>query len=442
MRFPSFVTACVLPPLVLLAACRDESETRRDGGRSTFFLPTGAEVRNTTEPTVEVGADGRVHAVYPAHALGDAFYATCAADCDARSDVSVVRLRTQGTVANAMLALDRQGRPHVLLSTFLRVYYARCTGDCAVDAGWEVSAILEHGSEFEVTGEAFALAPSGAPRFLMHSYRSFPSGASNPRTFYVTCEQGCSSPDSWSMHLVAPDEIWQESTLRIDDSGKVRVATVANSGSTDVGGYLECEGSCTAVDDWTGTGLAYAYADRWVRDIEPAIAMDTLADGSPRLLLLGRDESGEPNLTYFECDSSCTTQTRWRGNAMVTSRALGAGLDLAVDAEDRVHFVYTDDSDIRRASCRSADCTATDAPWSIAPVERSTELPPDDVILYPNCTFAAWFLRHPSIAIGRDGRAFVAYRAEDVSGGGNPDPSKPSCQAGADMTLARIAVLR
>jgi hypothetical protein len=62
-------------------------------------------------------------------------------------------------------------------------------------------------------------------------------------------------------------------------------------------------------------------------------------------------------------------------------------------------------------------------------------------IPYWNCTVATWFLRSPAIVVGKDGRARIVYRAEDISGGLPPqrDPTKPPCTAGADMTLPRFA---
>ena len=84
---------------------------------SRFFLFTGDDVRNTADPTIEVDADGGVHVLLPANAVGDAFYAYCPADCASQDAVSVAALPTVGTVINAMLTLDATGRPHALLST-------------------------------------------------------------------------------------------------------------------------------------------------------------------------------------------------------------------------------------------------------------------------------------------------------------------------------------
>ncbi|MFA5551736.1 MAG: hypothetical protein WDA03_08990, partial [Trueperaceae bacterium] len=74
--------------------------------------------------------------------------------------------------------------------------------------------------------------------------------------------------------------------------------------------------------------------------------------------------------------------------------------------------------------------------------EMASDIPPDDIFLFHNCTVGMWFLRQPALAIQPNGLPVVAYRAEDISSGfTTPDPTKPACVAGVDMTLARLAVL-
>jgi hypothetical protein len=69
-------------------------------------------------------------------------------------------------------------------------------------------------------------------------------------------------------------------------------------------------------------------------------------------------------------------------------------------------------------------------------------LPTDSILLWDDCTVGAWFLHDPSIALGPDGASRVAYQARDISGGSSqPDPTKPRCVAGTDMTWSRLAVV-
>jgi len=434
----------------LAIGCSNSDPAKGPGGLTgtagrKFFLPTGDEARNTTGPSIEVDAYGNTHFVYAAYAFGDAFYAFCPGACSSPDEVSVVKFETEGTVANVMLALDSEGRPQVLMSTFLRVYYARCEGDCTQPSGWTQSVILEHGSDREVTGEAFALTADGKPRFVTHVYRAYLGiGQKEPGTFYAVCDGDCTTPGAWQYHRIS-DQIWQESTLRFSADGTAHLATIAtvrdDAGSQDIAAYLSCSGGCEDGDAWTGSALYPSFSDPHVELIDPAISMALTSSGAPRITLLGKGEDGSKQLVYAECDQDCTQDASWRGSVLIQSSELGAGVDVALDQGDRVRIAYTASGSILMPFC-DADCGAAEAPWQLGKVELGNELPPDDIFLYPNCNVAAWFLRHPSLAFGPDGLPRVGYRAEDISGGwSNPDPNQPDCVAGADMTLSRYAAL-
>ena len=65
---------------------------------------------------------------------------------------------TDGTVSNAMLRLDANSKPHVLLSTMKHVYYATCDGDCSDPKAWTQNVILEPDGDQDVSGRAFGLS--------------------------------------------------------------------------------------------------------------------------------------------------------------------------------------------------------------------------------------------------------------------------------------------
>lgn len=434
-----------------LVACDDE---QRDGaGGSTpltadaFFLPTD-EPDNTSAPTIELDASGGMHAIYPAYAGGDAFYAYCGPDCGGSDEVEVVRLETEGTVANAMIALDDQGRPHVLLSSFANVYYASCDGDCTDPAAWTVGDILKHDNQREVTGEAFALDPQGRPRFMMHTYVAYLGiGQGAPETHYVTCDADCHDPAQWTAHLVA-EQIWQSTHLRFDAQGRAHVATVATvvgtdgAANEDVGAYVLCESDCEDGENWIGNPLAPAFSSLLdVVDIRPAIALALTKAGAPRITMLGKDEAGVRNVTYLACDTDCDTAP-WTGTYLSSGDDIGPGVDLALDANDHPRFVYTFDYNIGIAHCDADACEHADSPWTLDGVELGGEMPPDEIFLWPNCNVGAWFLHSPSLALDATGHPRVGYQARDISGGwSNPDPTMPDCEAGTDMTWSRVAVM-
>ena len=439
LRLASFLGLVVALGGCKITSASDDGDGQGGGGggadaaRAPFFLPTG-EPDNTAAPAIELAADGRIHAVFPAYAGGRAYYATCAADCAGPDDMRVVRFDTDSTVANAMLALDAQGRPRVLLSTFDKVYFATCEADCGDGASWAMTELLDHRGDREVSGEAFALDPDGHPQKA-------------PETYYVTCDGDCHDPVSWTQHKVA-DQIWQSSSLRFDAQGGAHLATVAHvvltDGSTQrFGAYVACDRDCDTSQSWVGQGLEAAfYSDYDAVSIAPAISLDLTADGAPRVAVLGQDEASQRRIVYFACDEDCTSEGAFTGLILSDEHGIGPGLDLALDAQDRPRIAYTLDYNIGLMVCDDADCTAEGAGWDVAKVELGGEMDPDEIFLWENCNVAAWFLHSPSVAIGPSGLPRVGYQARDISGGWeNPDPTKPDCEAGTDMTWSRLAMM-
>jgi hypothetical protein len=445
--------ACSLALSLGLVACDDDATSGGPPGTSggsaqKFFLGTG-EPDNTSAPRVEIDAAGGLHAVYPAYAGGRAYYAYCAKDCTPEG-VKVVRFDTSGTVGNAMIALDPSGKPRLLLSSYSKVYYAACEGDCTTRDGWSLTELVDHGGEKEVTGEAFALDPAGRPRFLMHTYVAYLGiGQKPPVVHWVACDAACNDARSWSAHAIGT-QMWQGSTLRFDKEGRAKVATVVTlDASPETGGsqvdaaaYVECNGDCTKEASWSGTALMPIFQSVYEAvPMDPTVSLALTKDGAPRLLALGKKEDGSRAIAYFACDAGCTGDA-WKGTILSDHAKLGAGLDLALDAEDHPRFVYTLDYNIALASCDDADCTRADAPWKLTKVEYGGEMKPDQIFLYDNCNVGAWFLHGPSLALTAEGAPRVGYQARDISGGWtNPDPSKPRCVAGTDMTWTRLAVM-
>jgi hypothetical protein len=163
--------------------------------------------------------------------------------------------------------------------------------------------------------------------------------------------------------------------------------------------------------------------------------------GGPRVAVLGQGDNGSKRIVYFECDSDCTDD-HWQGAVVSDHDRISAGIDLALDAQDRPRLAYTLDYNIGMAYCDEPGCGGTNAMWDLTKVELSRDIPPDAIFLWENCTVGAWFLHSPSIALTSDGKPRVGYQAADISGGwSQPDPNKPACVAGPDMTWSRVALL-
>lgn len=413
---------------------------------SRFFLPTG-EPDNTAAPSLEVDALGGTHAVYPAYAGGNAYYAYCGPNCSGQSDVKVVMLPTDGTVANAMLALDSSGHPRVLLSSFQKVYYASCDSGCTNVSGWKLDEILDHDGDREVSGEALALDHNGHPRFLMHTYRAFLGiGQKPPKTFYATCDAACGTAASWTYSEIA-QEIWEGTTLRFDRSGRAHIATVIDINEGEKAGqklsaYLECQGACTGKDDWNGIGFIKPYESQIEAvTMKPTVSLALTRTGAPRVVVLGENEGKPKNIIYFQCDEDCT-HDNWQGTVVSDHDKIDAGLDLALDANDHPRLVYTLNYNIGLAYCDTEPCGGPTANWDLTKVELSGDIPADEIFLWENCTIGAWFLHSPSLALTKDGKPRVGYQARDISGGvTQPDPTKPRCTAGTDMTWSRLSLM-
>ena len=442
----SMLGASVLLLATALAACGGTSENGGPDGQSAaepFFLPTG-EPDNTSAPAIEVDSAGNIHAVYPAYAGGRAYYAFCAAGCTGTDDVDVVRLDTEETVANAVLALDANDRPHVLLSSFEHVYYAAPNGDPSQPASWTTSAIVDHKGDKEVSGPAFAVDANGNLAFVMHTYIAYLGiGQKQPATELATCSSDCLDPTSWSYGTIS-SQIFQSSQLRFDAAGSLHLATVAhiadeNQSTVLRAAYLRCDGDCQREDTWFGTGLVNAYKnDVEAVSMQPAVSLALTKSGAPRLAVIA-DVDLNRQVQYYACDAACDDSANWRAIILSDLREIGAGLDLELH-EDKPRVAYTLDYNIGVLFCDAADCT--DAEWDLAEVELSGNMDPDEIFLEENCNVGAWFLHSPSLALSKTGAPRVGYQARDISGGWeNPDQDKPDCVAGTDMTWSRLAIM-
>jgi hypothetical protein len=443
--------------LPLASGCTDDkSSTSNSGlqggngdvtpaGGNRFFLPTG-EPDNTSAPTVETDAKGNTHAVYPAYAIGGAYYAYCGAGCTSPETTKVVRFDTEGTVANAMLALDKEGHPRVLLSSYSKIYWASCDADCGEQASWSVSMILDHNGDREVSGEALALDSDGHPRFLMHTYRALLGiGQKTPETLWVACDADCGTPSSWKQSVMQT-EIWHGTHLRFDANGvaKAAIVTTVTNGEdrTEMAAYVECAANCTTEDAWKGIPLGPTFSTQYdAVEVKPTVAMALTKAGAPRIVFMAKSDEGKRQVLYLGCDDNCW-EDHWRGMLLSDNEELAVGLDIALDAKDSPRIAYNVDYNILLATCEGATCETGELKWDVKKVEAGSEMPPDQIFLYPNCTVGAWFLHSPSIALTASGEARVGYQARDISGGwSNPDPTKPDCTAGTDMTWSRVAFL-
>jgi hypothetical protein len=410
-----------------------------------FFLPT-IEPTNTVAPTIRMDARGGTHMLYPKYAGGGVFYAYCGKDCNDEGDVKPVLLDTDGTVATAALALTKDGKPRAILGTYSSIYYAQCDAGCTDASSWKLSVIDDHQGDRDVTGQALALDPQGRPRFIEHTYLAYLGVGQKPEnTWYMQCDADCNEAGNWRRSEPLQDKIWFRSRLLIDDAGVAHLVTgIENFDAMSAGfaqaAYMECSSACDTADAWNGIALLPAF-ENMTEEVKQSLAMALTSQGRPRVVMLARDEQYQRSMIYLECDGSCTDDN-WRATKMSDKKELGSGLDLTLTKDGHTRFAFTLGDNIGVYGCDEADCTTSDASWTLTVIERWSDLPKDDIILWPNCTVDAWILHDPSLAIAPDGSARVGYQATDLSGGTTvTDPSAPRCVAGKDMTLTRMSLM-
>ncbi len=191
--------------------------------------------------------------------------------------------------------------------------------------------------------------------------------------------------------------------------------------------YAKCAAHCEDPHPaWSTLSLNYsAYEDRdKAVSMRPELSLELTADGAPRVLAMLKGEAEDERwVTYLACDQGCTDSGEsWSGTVVSNNAQLAAGLDLALDTNDRPRIVYNLGYSIFYAACDTGNCTEKPEEWAISPVELVGEMDPDEVILWPNCNVDAWFLHSPNLVLDADGEARVGYQAADMSGGGVPDP--------------------
>lgn len=406
-----------------------------------FFLPT-KEPTNTTAPHLLRDARGGTHALYSRYTGGGAFYAYCATDACGPDDFHPVLLPTENVVTNSALALTPDGKPRALLSTLLHVYYAECNERCSDESQWTTTLLVDHQGAQDVTGQALAMDPQGRPRFVMHTYLAYLGvGQKAPRTWFAQCDAGCNEASHWRFDEIS-QFILYGSELQYDETGRAHLLTGIENvdGKTagfKQGAYFQCESGCESSDGWNGLGLVPLFEND-IQEIPVTMSLALTQHNQPRVVLLARDDTFQRHLMYLECDDNCI-EDNWRVTTLNDSMKLGPGLDLSLDSQERPRFTLTLEDNIGLYTCNEAQCAANGANWTLNKVEFATDVPPDSIILWWNCTVDAWILHSPSLALSPDGRAQVAYVATDLSGGvAVVDPMKPRCEAGKDMTLTRM----
>ncbi len=413
-----------------------------------MFLPVH-EADNLARPKLLVDASGGIHIVSSSITGYGFVYGYCEPGCTGPEQMSEVRFDTESNGPILAMDLDPQGRPHVVVGDFMHLRYAHCSGDCRTETGWNYGQLASFDqSDWTISGDTLAIGPDGRSHFFMHGDSVlFTDGVHT--TWYYSCAADCHLAGNWSGALIEPEQNYTHASLHARGDGALLAGVVA-AVNYDLGmenpviAYLQCLRDCHLADSWVGIGLFDAFDAFWSQDIPPAVSMELIGAGNPRIAFLGNDDNNDPLLVYMECNQAdCTGDDSWGGVVLLDTAeySIGAGVHLQADAAGGLYLSSTVGSGIVNWYCMpGADCTDGTA-WELSIVESSDDIEPDDIFLYTNCVIGAWFLSDPQLGVLPDGRTATVYAAEDYSfGGAAVDTTRPACPVGMDMSLGRLTI--
>lgn len=438
----SVLRAAVALAVGLLTAGSAQEATR-------LFMPVNV-AENVARQVLVTDPAGGIHMAMPSVTGGGLYYGYCAPGCTGEEAVSEVNFETTSNGPGASIALDPQGRPHLLIYDYLQIGYAWCSGDCRQGSGWNYGILTSWDQpDLMVSGDALAIGPDGRAHFLVHGTQGFLSSVHE--TWYYTCAADCHLRGNWQGALIESQQSFQYPSLHVRSDGTLVMGMIA-SANPDLGmdspltAYMECAANCLSADSWNGVGLFEAYDVLFSSDPGPAVSLGLTADGQPRLAGFATSDDGSALLVYAACSGNCLADDAWHMEVLLNSdeRSFGSGLDLVLDGADRPSIAYTVSGNILQASC-TASCEGGETAWDLSVVEAGSEIPADDIFLYTNCVVGMWFLKDPQIGFLPDGRVAALYTAEDISFGGAPavtDPTRPACPIGVDMSLGRLSLLQ
>jgi hypothetical protein len=192
-------------------------------------------------------ADGRLHVSYFESLHGDLGYATCASLCTDpaswQSDIVDYSATGETGSTNSSLAVDAEGRLHVMYyeSSGTNLKYATCPSACETYENWEAIVV---GAGVLGQYPSLELDPSG--RLHVSYFRS------DADLGYATCPAACELPESWQ-HLTVDDLGGAYTSLALDASGRLHVSYYDNT-SFDLE-YATCAAACELAASWQRTTI-------------------------------------------------------------------------------------------------------------------------------------------------------------------------------------------
>ena len=395
---------------------------------------------NTEGASIAVDANGGVHLAFAAYTAAGgvypAYYAYCPANCGVLNNWTVTSVQNIGTYGGSVrLELNGSGQPRMLWYRQLSVsnngvyQYGACNSNCTNPNSWTIATLYDDAVSSTNT-RYFALNHQGNPRFL---YTDTDTVNDHDGTYYAYCDMNCTSAGNWREVQISTAYLLNDFSLSFTPSGAARLA-FRYPGWDDTINYAECNGNCQNADNWNDVTLVD------VLGAYGAFSMDLDSQGRPRLAYYSGyiDSSSADNdfLWYGWCDSGCLNSSSWNFNSVGLPQDYGKDVELAVDAQNRLHLAYYAEDmtqsiyGLGYTVCK-ANCTTGTPTWEDSFVETDSSLEISDPIT-PNPGCLSYWLdvgKDPSLAVDATGQPRFGFTAVHYQGG--------TCSIREDIRLVR-----
>lgn len=443
---------------------------------ATFLMPYTLNnvVTVSGVPQVAVDHNGGVHVIYTSvypdnSGVRPAYYAYCSANCDQKANFSVVALGD--AMSFAQLALDPQGHPRVMLTTwppsnanipFLHWTYGACNSNCTSAGSWTLTEIAAAGSYTfwpdVLNNQSFALDAQGHPRLLYYAnpYGAEPNAPTG--TLLTYCDTTCTNAGNWTTNVVYDGE-WNNLALTLTSAGQPRFAFTYNLGAPDYQWGL-AYAECSDVTCSSGSSNLIVTNDSSQGFGSATFALRLDAQDRPRIAYYpGYSNDGTlpgTRLYYLTCNANCTQANTWQAVdiGLPTHESGGtaifegeSGVDLALDQQGRPRIAFRMGFSLDELGytwCNS-DCATSPNGWSYqvlwSTAAQTAELGhppregcPDCLPPIPPCPLGFWDAGYwPSIALDSNGNPRIVYEIQEQSGGG-------FCEAKTWARMTRFAI--
>jgi hypothetical protein len=396
---------------------------------------------NTDGASIAVDASGGVHLAFAAYTAVDgeypAYYAYCSAGCGNLANWTVTAVHNIGVFGGSVrLEVNAAGQPRMLWYRQVSIsedgvyQYAQCSSNCTNASNWGIATLYADAVGPGST-RYFALNHQGNPRFL---YTDTDVINDHEGTFYAYCDASCTSAANWHEAQISTTYMLYDFSLAFTPTGAARLA-FRHAGMDDTVAYAECSASCQDPDNWNDVTLVE------VLGAYGAFSLDLDPQGRPRLAVYsGYFDASSPDndlLWYGWCNSNCLAAASWSFDYVGLPANYGKGVELVVDAQDRLHLAYlVEDIDqsiygLGYTLC-TANCTGTAPVWEDSFVETDATLAASNPIdVAPGCSISGWLDvgKEPSLAVDALGQPRFGFTAVHYQGG--------TCSIREDIRLVR-----